>query len=138
MPHARPARSFMFNQLYIHSKSAWVRLKELLLKQNSYFAGRNLTCSPLYHTPKTIRFVITKAYGVILAIFQKKSTATLENLPLSLYLAFMELSHRCFLCGRALCRSFYSSPSHTEHPVHLRSFGAAFTVSLSCSSFAWG
>lgn len=43
----------MFNQLYIHSKSSWVRLKWLVPNQNSYLAGSNLACSLLYpHSEK--------------------------------------------------------------------------------------
>lgn len=97
MPHALLARSLVFNQLYIHSKSSWVRLKWLVPNQNSYLAGSNLACSLLYHMQKNIRFLILKAYWVMIAIFQKKSTVTLENLSLSLYLAFMDILHCCFL-----------------------------------------
>lgn len=111
MPHALLARSLVLNQLYIHSKSAWVRLKQLIPNQNSYLAGSNLACSVLYHTQKNIRFIILKAYWVMLATFQKESTVTLQNLSLSLYLGFMDL----FLLGTH--NSFYSSSSHMKHSV---------------------
>lgn len=135
MPHALLARSLVFNQLYIHSKSSWVRLKQLVPNQDSYLAGIILACSLLYHTQKNIHFIILRAYWVMIATFQKKSTVTLENLSLSLYLAFMDLLHCCFLWEH-IAASIPLPPTWSTQCTYTSSMLHSLLASV-LSSFVW-
>lgn len=135
MPHALLARSLVFNQLYIHSKSSWARLKQLVPNQNTYLADINSACSLLYlailkkqplHNSESIL-----SYDSNISKEKHSDTGKFVSLTLSSIYGpvtlLLPLGTHC---------SFYSSSSHLKHSVYLHFFHAAFIVSLS-SSFVW-